>query len=197
MTSGESKLKLENWFITSQARSNFENFVPLSPLKVLQIGAWTGDATEWLIDNRSIISIDDVDTWSFGSHKLSFSSTTESDETAALKIKKAEEMWDVRFKNNEKVRKNKTDSNTFFLENSATFDFIYVDGDHTAIQVALDAFNAYRCLSRGGTLAFDDYEWNLEADQYLRPKIGIDKFIDSTDLEVLYVGYQVWVRKPL
>jgi len=114
MTSGESKLKLENWFITSQARSNFENFVPLSPLKVLQIGAWTGDATEWLIDNRSSISIDDVDTWSSGSQKLSFSSTTESDETAALKIKKPKKCGMYALKITRKFEKIKQIATRFF-----------------------------------------------------------------------------------
>jgi hypothetical protein len=188
-------VSLANWFETSQAKTNFENFVPLSPLKVLQIGAWSGDATQWLINHRTIISIDDVDPWNSENQKLSFSPEIESKETAALKISEAEQVWDKRFYNNKKVRKNKMDSNTFFLQNLATFDFIYIDGDHTAIQVALDAFNAYICLSKGGVLAFDDYEWDLEPEQYLRPKIGIDKFLSSLEVEILHVGYQVWVRK--
>ena len=186
---------LENWFDSYYARPNFERFVPQVPLRVLQIGAWTGDATSWLLSNREIISIDDVDIWSMDAQKLSFSNSAAPSAEDELKINEAEKIWNDRFLNNSKVIKHKMDSNTFFQHNTGIFDFIYIDGDHTSIQTALDGFNAFRFLSYGGVLAFDDYEWNLEADEYRRPKIGIDKFLKSHHVQLLEVGYQVWVQK--
>jgi hypothetical protein len=188
-------MDLENWFDTSYARANFERFVPQAPLRVLQIGAWTGDATSWLLTNREIISIDDVDTWSTDGQKLSFSRSTASGTEDELKITEAEKIWDDRFLKNSKVFKHKMDSNSFFQQNTSIFNFIYIDGDHTSIQTAIDGFMAFRFLSYGGVLAFDDYEWDLEADEYQRPKIGIDKFLKSHRVQVLDVAYQVWIQK--
>ena len=71
------------------------------------------------------------------------------------------------------------DSTSFFQKNTSIFDFIDIDGEHTSIQTALDGYMAFRYLSYGGILAFDDYEWDLEADEYERPIISIDKFLKS------------------
>ncbi len=49
-----------NWFKDTE---KYFRHVPIEPLRVLQIGAYTGDATEWLINNREIEYLDDVDTW--------------------------------------------------------------------------------------------------------------------------------------
>jgi len=82
-----------NWFAMT-AQANFETYVPDVPnMKVLQVGVYTGDATQWLLDNRDIKAIVDVDTWKG------------SDESAheSMDFSKVEEYYDSRFASNDKV----------------------------------------------------------------------------------------------
>jgi len=72
------------------------------------------------------------------------------------------------------------------------FDFIYIDGDHTAATVMLDAVLAFQLLLPGGILAFDDYLWGQSTLPTLqRPKTAIDAFVNS------YAGQMVVLEAPL
>jgi predicted O-methyltransferase YrrM len=53
-----------------------------------------------------------------------------------------------------------------------TYDFIYVDGDHTAYGVIKDAIASYECLNVGGIIAFDDYQWSQLVRAFKRAKNG-------------------------
>jgi len=79
-----------------------------------------------------------------------------------------------------------------------TFDIIYIDGDHTAAGVLADAVLSFQLLKTDGVLIFDDYRWFEERlPEELRPRIAIDSFITSyrNALEVVYRGYQVFIKK--
>ena len=58
-----------NWFEGSGARENFErHLLPLAntALRCVQIGAYTGDASKWMVDNilqHETSVLIDVDTW--------------------------------------------------------------------------------------------------------------------------------------
>lgn len=177
---------LPNWFQT-QAHY-FERNVPQIPLRVLQIGAYTGDATQWLLDNREIISIDDIDTWEG------------SDENAhhSINFSEVEQIWDSRFEGNPKVNKWKMTSDVFFHEVAfKDYNFIYIDGDHTALQTALDGLHAFRVLESSGVIAFDDYGWIDNPSEFLRPKRAVDAFMSICEGEfiTMEIGYQVWLQK--
>jgi predicted O-methyltransferase YrrM len=176
---------LPNWFAT-QAHF-FERNVSNVPLRVLQIGAYTGDATQWLLANKEIVSISDVDTWEG------------SDENAhhSIAFSEVEQVWDSRFKDNPKVKKYKMTSDEYYRIADETFNFIYIDGDHTALQTALDALNGFRLLEEGGIMAFDDYGWVDNPSEFLRPKRGIDAFLNlcTGEYRIKEIGYQVWVQK--
>jgi predicted O-methyltransferase YrrM len=77
------------------------------------------------------------------------------------------------------------------------FVFIYIDGSHLAPDVLDDSINAWALLNPGGILIWDDYGWNLDPDEYNRPKKAIDAFVEvfKNHLEVLHVGWQYIVRK--
>ena len=83
----------------------------------------------------------------------------------------------------------------FFKEKD--FDFIYIDGDHSPEAVAIDAAGAWNILKPGGIISFDDYEWNHPAGIQYNPKPAIDKWLaeHKDDIEILRVGWQVWIRK--
>lgn len=62
------------------------------------------------------------------------------------------------------------------LENKS-FDLIYVDGDHSAKQVYIDACLSLPLVKSGGIILFDDYDWRYNGDG--GPCEGIQKFVSE------------------
>jgi len=166
-------------------------YVGLPNLKFLQIGAYTGDASLWLlknilIDNSSILI--DVDTWQGseeGIHKK-------------FNWLDVENTYNSRLSNYTNLTKHKQTSVEYLKNSKEVFDFIYIDGDHTSNGVYSDAILSYPLLKDGGIMAFDDYLWHHDTNNpALEPKNGIDNFIElvKNDVEVLHYGYQVWIKK--
>lgn len=184
-----------NWF--EGQRYNFEEqltrFKGLPDLRFLQIGAYTGDASEWLLTNiltdpSSILL--DVDTWE-GSDEL---------EHKSIAFSEVYEFYKKRMEPYSNVRSLRNNSDNFLTANKERnnlFDFIYIDGDHTADQVARDAENAWKLLKSGGIIAFDDYQWGQDVHPSLRPKLAIDQFMGEKqgEYEVLVNSYQMWLLK--
>lgn len=185
----EERFNLPNWSLYRE--DNFQ-FVPQGKIKVLQIGAYTGDTTQWLLSNRDIELIDDVDVW----HNIKDDG---SQGYNIVDMQKVEQLWDLRFANNSKVNKHKGTSDNFFnsLPQEPIYDFIYIDGCHDALQTALDGLNAFKVLKSGGILAFDDYDWSFEEDHFLRPRRGIDAFVSICEgrIRVLEVPNSQWKQK--
>jgi predicted O-methyltransferase YrrM len=77
------------------------------------------------------------------------------------------------------------------------FDFIHIDGSHTAPDVLSDAVLSWPLLKAGGLLAFDDYEWSEFPDPRQCPKLAVDAFlaVHHGTYDVVHKGYQVWIRK--
>lgn len=170
---------------------NSQAYLPKDVKKVLQIGVWTGGFTDWLLNNRDIETIDDVDMWLEGGD--GFSGYNE------FNFDQVEKYYDSRFKDNNKVIKHKMTSDMFFATKPVEecYDFVLIDGSHATMQTALDGINGYRFLKVGGILAFDDYEWSLEKDTWLNPKIGIDAVLSLLDgrVELIHKDYQLWLKK--
>lgn len=157
-------------------------------LRVLQIGVFSGDATEWLLKNCNVERIDDVDTWEGG---------PDHDGTG-IDFAEVERVYDSRISEDSRVTKHKTTSDLFFASNTKKYNFIYIDGDHTSFQTALDGLNAWRALEVGGIIAFDDYHWRSDdLDRANEPKDGIDALllVAKDQYSIVLFGYQVWVRK--
>jgi len=77
------------------------------------------------------------------------------------------------------------------------FDFIYVDGSHTAPDVMTDACMAFGLLKKGGIMLFDDYLWGDVPGVLHRPKLAIDLFVTlfSEQSQLFMLGYQLAIRK--
>ena len=88
-------------------------------------------------------------------------------------------------------------SDEFFLKGASSYNFIYIDGDHTALQTAIDGLNGFRHLESGGVMAFDDYLWNYGGGEYREPKSGVDCVLNLCKGEYTMIesGYQVWIEK--
>lgn len=185
-----------NWFNISAVKY-FDLILPRrfanKPLlDFLQIGTYTGDASEWLLDN--IITdetswLTDVDTWSG------------SDEGIHKKFdwEEIESFYDNRMSKYTNICKIKGYSEEFLsTAEKSHYDFVYIDGDHTADGVYKDATLSWDKIKPYGILAFDDYLWQHDTKQnHLRPKPGIDKFLQehSGEYKMLIMDEQVWISK--
>lgn len=183
-----------NWF-KQTAEDNFKSI--LTPyagkfnLRFLQIGAFTGDATAWLVDNiltQGNSVLEDVDIW------------TGSDEQEHKDMDWAdvERVYDSRIAFRPNVIKYKMDSKEYLRSvEEPNFDFIYIDGDHTAEGVLQDAVLAWRLIKPGGIIAFDDYLWTDPRGIEYQPGWSIDTFVGivKEDSEVLVSNSQVWLKK--
>lgn len=73
------------------------------------------------------------------------------------------------------------------------FDFVYVDGSHTAPDVLADAVLAFELVRVGGVIAFDDYLWAAEPngaqDSLNMCKPAIDAFVNLYQRRLHIVRY--------
>jgi len=184
-----------NWFEMTPAKANFELFLSgykdEPDLQYLQLGAYTGDASLWLLENvltSHTSHLTDVDTWQ----------GSDEEEHHKMDFTDVEKVYDLRLKDNSKVTKVKSTSLNFLRTAPLNFyDFIYVDADHTAVGVLLDAELSWDCLKSGGVLAFDDYEWSDGRGDNFRPMPGINSFLDRHKGQWLPVqkNWQLWIQK--
>ena len=186
--------KYPNWFKIT-AEENFKSqLTTLSGkfgLRFLQIGAFTGNASVWLVDNvltQKNSVLEDVDTWS----------GSDEQEHKEMDWLDVERTYDSRIAFRPNVIKYKMDSKEFLRSvEEPTYDFIYIDGDHTAEGVLQDAVLAWRLLKPGGIMAFDDYLWEDPRGIEFQPGWSIDTFVGAVkdESEVLLSNSQVWLRK--
>lgn len=188
--------KYPNWFSVTADKYFTKHLLPLagSPLKCLQLGAYTGDATEWLFKHvltHRDSTLTDVDTW------------TGSDEGLhkAMDWTSVEDVYTTRHQeliNSGRLKKRKETTDDFFQspDGSQRFDFIYVDADHEAASVLKDGLNALYRINPGGILAFDDYTWASGKGSWADPKPAVDAILKCYPHKttVLDIGAQVWLR---
>jgi predicted O-methyltransferase YrrM len=178
------------WFHV--AEKNFETLLaPLKGkpnLKFIQVGVFTGDATVWLMDNiltDKTSTLLDIDTWE----------GSDEDAHRSLNFEDIHAFYRERTKDYHNLKSVKISSGEYLpLMEQDSYDFIYIDGDHTEAGVRKDIINTWHLLKHGAILAFDDYLWQGSADC---PKVAIDWFLHEyqDSVTVLENGYQVWVQK--
>lgn len=189
-------MELPNWFANDGLNNFANNLLQFKnkPVRMLQIGAYTGDASVWLWDNvlrhnpESVLI--DVDTWEGSDepshHEMNWNSVESVYDAKTFAARTAK-----------KVIKVRSTSDWFFKNNLEKYDFIYIDGDHTAYGVLKDAVNAFECLNVGGIIGFDDYQWSAGLGHLKEPRLAIDAFsvVYSDRIETLVDGYQRWYKK--
>lgn len=166
-------------------------------LHFLEIGTFEGRATTWLIENiltgkgSDIVSMDTFE----GSEEHN-DGTAPVDFTEVM-VRAKENLQTYIDSRKCYLMKGRSDEILIGLH-GITFDFIYIDGDHTARGVLVDTVYSIRLLNKGGIIIFDDYEWNAYPDKpHHNPKMAIDAILDiyQDELEVIHKGYQIAVRK--
>jgi hypothetical protein len=189
----ESEIIFPNWFLETNVDKIFEDNLKDyagKRLDFLQIGAFTGDASLWLLENiltHQDSTLTDVDPWA-GDPGL-----------------KGFDWWDAGVEYEKKLSSyfgkvipKKMTSDEFFKKNELMYDIIYIDGDHCADSVLRDAVHAFDSLKDNGLLIFDDYEFGYHQDAArFCPKTAIDAFmtIHWFDFEKVHESRQMWLKK--
>ena len=189
-------IEYPNWFAQT-AQNNFtiylSEYTGKPNLRFLQLGVFTGDASVWLCNNiltdKSSILID-VDTWK-GSDEQSHAEMDFSAVEVAYKEKV----------NNLSVVSVVSDTVEYLIRQrnnfTGSYDFIYIDADHTAVSVLLDAELSWPLLKSGGVMAFDDYTWGRDLPPSRTPRPGILLFTErhKAELDTLVINDQYWIKK--
>ena len=161
-------------------------------LRFLEIGSYQGMSSVWLLENiltDENSSITCIDTFE-GSIEHHIYSKNELINLFDIFVHNVST-----FKNKINIIRGKSQEVLKLLNES--FDFIYIDGDHTAVSVIEDAILSFSLLKKGGIMIFDDYEWLVMNNYIDNPKPAIDAFLEiyANKITLLYKDYQVIIKK--
>lgn len=185
----------KDWF--SVNAPVWEHYVAkFNPKKVLEVGCYEGRATTFLIERCPDASFTCIDTWE-GAVDLSLDMMSgvekRFDKNTAAVLKGGQSLTKLKMKSRKAL--------PVLLSQGKRFDFIYVDGSHTAPDVLSDAVDCFRLLDEGGVLIFDDYVWYMEKpgqqDSLNMPKPAIDAFVNlyQRKLKLLHISNQLALIK--
>ena len=165
---------------------SFKKFTNIS--NILEIGSYEGRSAIFFLKKFSNSNIRCIDT---------LSGSDEHNKSDFTKIEKNFDLNTAQFQNSNRLHKYKMTSNDFFQSNNNKFDFIYVDGDHSAEQVYLDIVNSWKVLNKNGFLLLDDYMWWYYKDLKKNPSTPINKFIANNinEISFLKIWHQVIIQK--
>lgn len=176
-----------NWFEITGIK-NFEKYVlPLMPKKSLEIGCYEGRASVWLLEH-TLTALTVIDTFEGSDeHDKEFEKTLL--DRFKENVKPYEEMVDI-------LKGTSRDKLRLFIPEE-TYDFIYIDGAHYAMNALEDAVLAFPSLKQGGIMIFDDYTWGVGMPYHDIPAPGIDAFLNvyGNQIDVLEKNSQVIIRK--
>jgi SAM-dependent methyltransferase len=161
--------------------------------EILEIGSFEGLSACYLLWRLPDAELTCVDTFEGSPEHAAY----------GVPVSELEERFDrnVALFGGERVRKLVGESGRLLPELVAEgrrFDLVYVDGSHHGLDVLVDASLAWRLLTAGGVVIFDDYTWTaLGDDPLLRPGAAIDAFLGLVGRhgQVLFRQKQVAVRK--
>lgn len=168
-------------------------------LTFLEIGCFEGRASNYLLDNvltgkGSVLHV--VDTFE-GSRSEAGMKWDDNYDFDALINKFKRNVS----KHEDKVKIHKGFSgdvlkNTFEQE---MFDFVYIDGSHTAYGVLEDAILTHPLLKENGIIIFDDFLWKDPNNMHPTnsPELGVTCFYNAYELlyNPLFQGYQIGFTK--
>lgn len=153
----------------------FQGYKGSKPLEILEIGAFEGRSTVWFLENIPNCTVMTIDTWKGGNDH--------SPDNPEINFTKVRENFDYNvqsFKDRVSIINSTSfQALSYLVSCGKKFDFIYVDGSHTAIDVNLDLILSFKLMTINSIIYCDDYLWGFnEFDVYNCPKLGIDSFVN-------------------
>jgi predicted O-methyltransferase YrrM len=164
----------------------------------LEIGSFEGRSAVWIIENMmhdgDILGC--IDTWK-GSEEHINGELSGAEERFDHNIATLRAKYPERFIDQYKNKSTVALAEIMQGDRSPTFEFIYIDGSHTAKDVLTDACMAWPLLKQGGLMVFDDYLWGDSRDILHRPRLAVDFFVNifAESLDIVHIGHQFVVRK--
>jgi predicted O-methyltransferase YrrM len=140
--------------------------------RLLEIGAFEGRATRWMLEHFPKAHVTVIDPFTGGSdqqHLDLMNLRGRFDHNTAPFRDRLRVMQDT----SAKVL-------PILLTGDWRFDFIYIDGSHEAADVLFDAVCAFRLLTDDGRICFDDFCWGLGHPGYRQeylPRAAIIPFL--------------------
>ena len=198
-----------NWFGSEEQIEDLKSILPdsNSELHLLEIGSYEGRSSVWFLDNlltnkKSTLTC--IDPWMDYSQNEKGLNSYDT-ETSEHKLG-TDKIIDTFLFNieasgmSDKViveRGISTKVLPKLLLNENKYDIIFIDGNHVAPFVLMDAVLSWDLLKVGGIMIFDDYLWMPERYKSLTPKIAVDSFIEVFEdyNDVILNKYRKAIRK--
>lgn len=158
----------------------------IKPQKILEIGSYEGQSTCWLIDEISKsreLTLHCVDTWQGGvEHQAQAIDMRAVEQRFRENITQA--VTTAKHRPQIHIHKGASHRKLAALieDHAETFDLVYVDGSHQALDVLGDAVLSYHLTRPWGVIVFDDYLWqprDWQGDPRSLPKPAIDAWINQ------------------
>ncbi len=184
----------QDWF--SHNVHGLQMLLPSLPARrhFLEIGCFEGLSTCWFLKHAldDVGTIVSVDTFAGGEEHgpVDYSGVRARFESNVAEMKGPAQTVEV-------IESSSLLALAGFVVAGRTFDFIYVDGSHTAPDVMTDACLAFPLLRPGGVMVFDDYLWSSTKHVLHTPKPAVDMFtlLFQEHVSVLSAGYQLAVQR--
>jgi predicted O-methyltransferase YrrM len=159
-------------------------FGKFNPQTALEIGSYEGRSAEWLLDNIPGLELTCIDAWD------------NNQPCYGLDNESAEKIFDAKVGG--RAKKLKGDSGEILRSLKEEYDFIYIDGNHSASAVLEDMVLSFRLLKKNGVMICDDYTGGWGGNHLHYPKLAIDSFVncfwDKLDF-MLYPASQIYIVK--
>jgi len=137
----------------------------------IEIGVFEGRSAVWFLEN--VLTAHESRLFAVDTFE-----GADDQKAAGIDCTGLQERFEYNVRNfKDKVRTFPEPSQSALPKISGEFDFIYVDGSHTAADVLTDAILCWRLLRVGGTMVFDDYAWRQAEEPHECPYPAIDAFL--------------------
>jgi predicted O-methyltransferase YrrM len=168
------------------------------PIRILEIGSYEGLSAIFFLNFFPGSEIVCIDAWDPRTVEPAIAALVPDD---AAEFPNAEGRFDRNLAPfSDRVTKTKAMSAEALPEmaiRGERFDLIYVDASHRRVAAYRDCMLSWPTLVPGGFMVMDDYEFGLPLPDELKPKQGIDAFLDAIagQHDEIYRGYQIIIRK--
>ena len=171
----------EDWFTHNVP--NFELCMQTIPEHklFLEIGSYEGRSTCWLLQNGlankgSIVCVDPFPNLSAVEARFWTNTAQARKDTQIVSL----------------YKKTSEEALAEMLTFKYVFDFVYVDGNHSADMAFADGLGAWKLLKQGGVMLFDDYKYPHEPTGE-----GIDRFLKEIagEYKTIIDNYQYGIQK--
>ncbi len=174
--------------------------------KVLEIGAYEGRSTVWLMENAFTAAgkgeIFCIDTWAGSSEhtKIDLAAVEErfarNTAIARAKTKGRVTLHTLKGRSSDQLAR------LIAKGHGQSFDLVYVDGSHESPDVLSDLVLSFELCKVGGLIMCDDYLWSSathgQQNPLDEPKLAIDAFVNCHLRKVAVYHaplYQLYLRK--